>query len=84
MMISYKHNKRIAGLAMALMMAGSALAQWNQDSTEYDSFGRYRIGGYGEVVAAFKNYGINRFNGTSTGNSSIRRNTISVPFRTGR
>ena len=63
------------------MTAGitAAHAQWNSDSTEYDSFRKYRVGGYGEVVAAFKNYGINRFNGTSTGNSDFKRNTISVP-----
>lgn len=58
---------------------GTALAQWNNDSTEMDSYGRYRLGGYGEIVAQFKNYGINRFNGTSTGNSDFKRNTISIP-----
>ena len=51
---------------------GTARAQWNNDSTEMDSYGRYRLGGYGEMVAQFKNYGINRFNGTSTGNSDRR------------
>lgn len=55
------------------------MAQWNADSTEYDSFRRFRIGGYGEMVANFRNYGINRFNGTSEGNSRVRRNTISIP-----
>ena len=75
----YRMNRRMAGIAVALTVTGSALAQWNADSTEYDSFGRYRIGGYGEAVAAFKNYGINRFSGTSTGNSSMHRNTISIP-----
>lgn len=58
---------------------GEAHAQWNCDSTEMDSYDRYRLGGYGEIVAAFKNYGINRFNGTSTGNSDFKRNTISIP-----
>ena len=58
---------------------GEAYAQWNRDSTEMDSYNKFRIGGYGEVVAAFKNYGINRFNGTTTGNSDIKRNTISIP-----
>ncbi len=66
-------------LIVLLTMAGNAQAQWNTDSTEMDSYGRYRVGGYGEVVAAFKNYGINRFNGTSKGNSDMKRNTISVP-----
>ena len=54
-------------------------AQWNNDSTEMDSYDRYRLGGYGEVVAQFKDYGINRFNGTTTGNSDLKRNTISIP-----
>ncbi len=58
---------------------GEAHAQWNCDSTEMDSYDRYRLGGYGEIVAAFKNYGINRFNGTSMGNSDFKRNTISIP-----
>lgn len=60
-------------------MAVAGMAQWNLDSTEVDTYNRYRVGGYGEVVAQFKNYGINRFNGTSTGNSDVRRNTISIP-----
>lgn len=54
-------------------------AQWNNDSTEMDTYDRYRLGGYGEVVAQFKNYGINRFNGTTAGNSDMKRNTISIP-----
>ena len=60
-------------------MGGVAYAQWNNDSTEMDSYGRYRIGGYGEILAQFKNYGINRFNGTAQGNSDFKRNTISIP-----
>ena len=39
------------------MMFGVAFAQWNADSTEYDSYKRFRVGGYGEMVANFKNYG---------------------------
>lgn len=56
-----------------------ACAQWNQDSTEYDSFEKFRIGGYGEIVAACKDYGINRFSGTSTGNTRTYRGTIAIP-----
>lgn len=67
--------------ASVALMAGSvgAHAQWNQDSTEYDSFDKYRVGAYGEMVAQFKNYGINRFNGTEAGNSKVNRNSISIP-----
>ena len=67
------------GTMALLALSNGAQAQWNSDSTEYDSFDRYRIGGYGEMVAAFKDYGINRFNGSSAGNSNIKRNTISIP-----
>ena len=66
-------------LALCVASACPAYGQWNRDSTEMDSYDRYRVGGYGEVVAQFKNYGINRFNGTSTGNSDFKRNTISIP-----
>lgn len=74
-------RKRMRQVAVAIlsMVAESAGAQWNNDSTEYDSFDRYRVGGYGEIVASFKNYGINRFYGGSNGNTDIKRNTISLP-----
>ena len=64
---------------MTLMVGigGTASAQWNRDSTDMDTYGRYRIGGYGEILAQFKNYGINRFTGTAQGNSDFKRNTIS-------
>lgn len=65
--------------AIALLAAVPAHAQWNSDSTEIDSYERFRIGGYGEVVAAFKDYGTNRFYGSSEGNARMRRATISIP-----
>jgi len=48
-------------------------------TSEYNTFNRFRVGGYGEMVAAFKDYGINRFNGTSNGNTKKDRNSISIP-----
>ena len=44
-----------------------------------DDYQQFRIGGYGEVVAAFKDYGINRFNGSPYGNTKENRATISIP-----
>ncbi len=64
--------------ALAACCVG-AWAQWNNDSTEWDSFGKFRVGGYGEMVASFKNYGINRFYGGSDGNTKMKRNTIAIP-----
>jgi len=71
--------KKIYILLGILSMNLTAMAQWNTDSTEYDSFDKYRVGGYGELVASFKNYGINRFFGGNYGNSEMKRNTISMP-----
>lgn len=70
---------KILWAAAALLLANPASAQWNADSTDLDSYRRFRVGGYGEMVANFKNYGINRFNGTDEGNSPAHRNTISIP-----
>lgn len=46
---------------------------------EYSSFKTFRLGGYGEMVSAFKGYGINRFRGTQYGNTFENRATISIP-----
>ena len=48
-------------------------------STADDDYERFRVGGYGEMVAAFKDYGTNRFYGASEGNPKRDRNTIAIP-----
>ena len=40
---------------------------------------KMRLGGYGEMVASFKDYGTNRFNGSPYGNTKENRNSISIP-----
>ena len=42
-------------------------------------YNTFRFGGYGEAVASFKDYGINRFYGGHLGNKKDHRNTISIP-----
>ena len=44
-------------------------------------FDKFRFGGYGEVLANFMDYGINRFRGTQGQKGSARdhRNEISIP-----
>lgn len=44
-----------------------------------NDFDKIRFGGYGEAVAAWKNYGINRFYGSPEGNPHTSRSTISIP-----
>ncbi|MDE6120175.1 MAG: hypothetical protein K2F63_00130 [Muribaculaceae bacterium] len=54
----------------------SSLAAAQADTTGYS---RFRFGGYGEILASFKDYGSNRFDGTADGNARTRRNTIAIP-----
>ena len=66
--------KHILIIALASISGQTLLAQDSEN--EYQ---KLRVGGYGEMVASFKNYGTTRFNGTTTGNTYERRNTISIP-----
>ncbi len=72
-----KTLQRIFAVAVLSLTGLSAMAQ--QDSTDGDGYRKFRIGGYGEAVAQFKDYGINRFYGSSEGNTKKHRNTISIP-----
>ena len=61
-------------LAISTMMSAAQAAE--PDTLGYDKF---RFGGYGEMVANFKDYGINRFYGHQEGNAKQNHNTISIP-----
>lgn len=68
----------VAGMTMGIV------ANAHPDSTRmapypYNTFDTYRIGGYGEMIAAWKDYGINRFTGIQYGNAKKHRATISIP-----
>ena len=69
-------------LGMTATMTANAQ---NADTTRmetvypYNTFDTYRIGGYGEMVAAWKDYGINRFSGVQYGNTKKARATIAIP-----
>lgn len=64
-----KRATMLMGLGV-LLAAGTARAQ---DS----SYEKFRVGGYGEMVAKFMDYGTNRFYGGT--DNSDHRNTISIP-----
>ncbi|MGV2541643.1 hypothetical protein FO502_19945, partial [Bacillus pumilus] len=75
-------NKSNKGLAIALLacLSLSAPAFAAQPPAAQDTaFSKYRIGGYGEMLARFKDYGLNRFAGTAQGNTKIKHNEISIP-----
>lgn len=44
-----------------------------------EDFQKWRIGSYGEMLATFKDYGVNRFYGSSKGNTKTNHNEISIP-----
>ncbi len=73
-------TKSLLVITTALLAGINANATEKNDSVAYtDGYRKFRFGGYGEMVASFKDYGINRLNGTSTGNAHMHRNTIAIP-----
>lgn len=83
-------TKRATLLGVCLMAAALAQAETPQPqevtskesttlTSDYDTFKRFRVGGYGEILANFKDYGINRYYGSTEGNAEVKRNTISIP-----
>lgn len=71
-------KKFLGAFGMAAAMATMpAYAQENGESE--DGYSKYRIGGYGEMRAAWKDYGNNRFYGSSEGSAKKNRGSISIP-----
>lgn len=75
-MTNFKNGLLAATLALTSL---SASAQATKDSLEYGGFSKYRLGGYGEMLATFKDYGLNRYSGTSNGTVKKNHNEISIP-----
>jgi len=70
--------KRILGLLFLCSLVNICYAK--DYETENDTtFRRFRAGGYGEMLATFKDYGTNRFYGSSEGNAKSHHNEISIP-----
>ena len=75
---------------LAITLLGScatAFAQSNDEPTAAEKsaetyaggYDKFRFGGYGEILANFMDYGINRFYGGNNGNAKTNRNSISIP-----
>ena len=67
------------GIATGAMAQSEDKIESTDLTAEYKDFKQFRIGGYGELVAAFKDYGTNRFYGHPEGNPKESRNTIAMP-----
>ncbi len=80
--------KRLTGVfALAFLMTfGSTVSaqetnegeQTKKESSD-EEYTKFRVGGYGEMVASFLDYDFNRLNGSSTGASKKNRGEISIP-----
>ncbi|MCR5820606.1 MAG: hypothetical protein K6F94_06655 [Bacteroidaceae bacterium] len=70
-------RKSILTTLVFLSAIGHVSAQ--EEEPESEGFQHFRIGGYGEMVASLKDYGLNRFNGSSLGNTKEHRATIAIP-----
>ena len=72
-------NKVILLIASAILLTTNAKAQ--NDTTEIpdDGYSKIRIGGYGEMMASWQNYGLNRWTGSPKGNSDVNHAQISIP-----
>lgn len=68
----------LTGATTSAFAADPPASDDNQKST-YDDFTKWRIGGYGEMLAKFKDYGQNRYRGTNDGTLKKDHNEISIP-----
>lgn len=73
--IMKNNNIFLSTLLLACLSTGSVYAQEKGS----DDFEKFRIGGYGEVTANFKDYGLNRYYGGLEGTPKQNHNTISIP-----
>ena len=66
--------------AFGMVAAMATMTVYAQENGENeDGYSKYRIGGYGEMRAAWKDYGNNRFYGSSEGSAKKNRGSISIP-----
>ena len=65
--------------ALFLFLAATGYVAAQEETEEDTEFSKFRVGGYGEVVAALKDYGLNRFNGSSAGSTKEHRATVAIP-----
>lgn len=85
--------KRLTNLLAITLLTScvTAFAQEQEETTTEKSaveqsadiyaagYNKFRFGGYGEILANFMDYGINRFRGTDNGSKKDHRNSISIP-----
>lgn len=53
--------------------------EYQSITSEYNGDWRFRLGGYGEMYACWKDYGLNRWNGSTVGNSKKNHAEVAIP-----
>lgn len=70
----------LGSCATAFAQSDETLSAAEKSAEIYASgYEKFRFGGYGEILANFMDYGINRYYGGDNGNSKTNRNSISIP-----
>lgn len=80
-------NKLLQLFALTTLSCAPLLAQESTTATSAEKseaiyasgYNQFRFGGYGEILANFMDYGVNRFSGITYGNTKEHRNSISIP-----
>ena len=67
------------GAILGGVSAQNSTGDTKEVQSEYAGFKTFRFGGYGEILANFMDYGVNRFSGISYGSVRENRNSISIP-----
>ena len=78
----FKNLLKSSSLLLGLCLTINVSAQNTQkDSVKIpeDGFSKLRFGGYGEMLASWQNYGLNRWTGSTTGNREVNHAEISIP-----
>ena len=72
----FKHIKTTT-LLSSIMFASAAFFASGQELADTAGYSKFRFGSYGNIVASFKDYGINRFQ--KEGSTKEHRATIAIP-----
>ena len=61
-----------------LLILTAAICALNSAAQVDTAFNKFRLGGYGEMLASWQNYGLNRWGGTK-GSTEVNHAEISIP-----
>ena len=72
-------NKVILLVTTAILLTSNSKAQNDTTQIPEDGFSKIQVGGYGEILGSWQNYGLNRWSGSTQGNSKVNHAQVSIP-----